>query len=162
MNLTLTRRGDYVVRAAVCLASVWQGEADERAPTGYRKIRDVAREVSIPDSYTPQVLGLLVRAGLAESKAGPGGGYRLSRRPAAISMLDVVQAAEGTLAQGRCILRGEPCRWEESCAVHPTWFAASEAFQSVLRTTTLAQVAAEDRALAARRPAGSDVLTGAG
>ncbi|HZP90806.1 MAG TPA: Rrf2 family transcriptional regulator [Actinomycetota bacterium] len=146
MNLTLSSRGDYVVRAAVALAGAWDGRG------GYRKIREVAEEMGLPASYTPQVLGLLSRAGLAEAKAGRDGGYRLTRAPARISLLEVIEAGEGHLVSERCPLRGGPCRWDDVCALHPTWVAASEAIRRTLARTSLAQVAAVDRDLAAGRP----------
>src|SRR5829696_7373460 len=75
MDLALTRRGDYAVRAALCLARRG-GEG------GYVKIREVAQTMALPASYTPQVLRLLAEAGLAEARAGRDGGYRLTRPPA--------------------------------------------------------------------------------
>ncbi len=119
---------------------------------GHRQLdpERVDREVVTDAVLVREVLGLLTRAGLAMSKAGPGGGYRLSGPPEAISMLEVVEAAEGPLMPTRCILRGGPCRWEEMCAVHTTWFGASEAFRADLRATSLADVAAQDLALGSR------------
>ncbi len=148
MDLTLSRRGDYVVRAAISLAAPWPDR-------GYRTIADVAEDMELPPSFTPQVLGDLARAGLAEARAGRGGGYRLTRSPGKISMLEVVESAEGRLISQRCPIRGGPCRWDDACAVHPTWVKASESIRGALARTTLAQVAARDRALALRHPDGS-------
>lgn len=141
--MTLSRRGDYVVRAAICLAGAY---GDDRA---YRKIREVAAAMELPPSYTPQVLGILAKAGLAEAKAGRDGGYRLSKSPEAISLLEVVEAAEGELVSTRCALRGGPCHWDDVCALHPAWTKASEAIRGSLGRTSLAEVAAVDRDLAA-------------
>jgi len=141
MDLTLSSRGDYVVRAAIALASVWA----EDHP--YLKIREISDEMGVPRTYTPQILGLLARSGLAESKAGPAGGYRLRRDPGGVSILEVIEAAEGPLASRSCPMRGGPCRWDDVCAVHPTWLKASEAIRSVLATTSLAEVAAVDQNL---------------
>jgi Rrf2 family protein len=99
MDLTLSMRGDYVVRAALGLARAWE-------TAGYRKIRDITDEMALPATYTPQILGHLARAGLATARAGRDGGYRLSRPPEEITMLEVVEAAEGDLLLGRCTLRG--------------------------------------------------------
>jgi Rrf2 family protein len=137
VELTLSRTADYAVRAAIALAEAW-GD-------GYRTIREVATEMELPPSFTPQVLGLLARGGIAESKAGRGGGYRLTRPPRRISMLEVVEAAEGPLANERCTLRGGPCRWDDHCAVHETWTRAREALRRQLARSSLADVAAEDR-----------------
>jgi Rrf2 family protein len=70
------------------------------------------------------VLRLLADAGLAEARAGRDGGYRLTRPADKIPLLDVVEAAEGTFALNRCILRGGPCHWDQACAVHAAWSAA--------------------------------------
>lgn len=137
MNLTLSRRGDYAVRAALHLTHTWDQD-------GYEKVREIAAEMDLPRSYTPQVLGLLVRAGLAEAKAGRDGGYRLSRAPEEISLLEIVEAAEDQLVPTVCTLRGGPCRWESVCAVHPAWVAASEALRRALGSVSLDEVAEVD------------------
>jgi Rrf2 family protein len=141
VDLTLTSRGDYVVRAAIALAVAWDGNG------AYRKIRDVAEEMALPPSYTPQLLGILAKAGLAEAKAGRDGGYRLARRPADVSLLEVIEAAEGHLVSRRCPMRGGPCRWDDVCALHPTWLRTSEAIRSTLAQTSLEDVAKVDHQL---------------
>jgi Rrf2 family transcriptional regulator, iron-sulfur cluster assembly transcription factor len=141
MDLALTRRGDYAVRAALCLA--------RRGDGGYVKIREVAAAMALPASYTPRVLRLLGEAGLAEARAGRDGGYRLTRPPAEVALLEVVEAAEGAFRLERCILRGGPCHWEQACAVHAAWSAAMQACRESLARTTLADLAAADARLQA-------------
>jgi Rrf2 family iron-sulfur cluster assembly transcriptional regulator len=140
MDLTLTKRGDYVVRAALSLARTYEGG-------GLRKIREVAQDMDLPLRYTPQILGLLVKAGLADARAGKQGGYRLLRDPGDISLLELVEAGEGPLRNERCTLRGGPCHWESVCPVHPVWQEAYEALATVLSNRSLASLAATDRAL---------------
>lgn len=137
MNLTLTKRGDYAVRAAIHLARRWGG--------GLAKLREISSDMDLPRSYTPQVLGLLARAGLAEARAGREGGYRLLRDPRSITLLEVVEAADGPLRTAECTLRGGSCRWEDTCAVHPSWAAAAEAFRASLARASLANVAGLER-----------------
>ena len=146
MDLTLSRRGDYVVRAAIYLARNWDGNG------AYCKIREVAEAMELPRSYTPQLLGVLAKAGLAEAKAGRVGGYRLTREPRSIAVLEVIEAAEGYLSSRRCPMRGGPCHWDDVCALHPTWAKASEAIRSTLEKTSLAEVAAVDQRLAEGEP----------
>ena len=134
MDLQLTRRGDYAVRAAIGLAK--GGGAGE-----FRKLREVAEEMGIPLNYTQEILTLLMRAGLAEARAGKGGGYRLLKRADDITLLEIVEAAEGPLRLERCTLSGGPCRREETvCAVHASWEQANEAFASALRARRLAKI----------------------
>ena len=140
MDLALTRRGDYAVRAALCLAR-WAGNGR------YVKIREVAQTMALPASYTPQVLRLLAEAGLAEARAGRDGGYRLTRPPGEVALLEVVEAAEGAFTLERCILRGGPCRWEQRCAVHEAWSAAVQATRDSLARTSLADLVGADARL---------------
>lgn len=142
MDLTLSSRGDYVLRAAIDLAEHWDGAG------AYRKIREVAEAMDLPLAYAPQILGLLARAGLAEAKAGRTGGYRLARDPSTIPVLEVIEAAEGYLSSKRCPLRGGPCHWEDVCALHPTWVSVSEAIRATLAGVSLTQVAEVNRRLA--------------
>src|SRR5262245_16078420 len=143
MDLTLSSRGDYVVRAAIALAAAWDSGV-------FRQAQEVSDGMALPRSYVPELLGLLGEAGLVESRAGPTGGYRLARDPAEISLLEVIEAAEGPLVSRNCPIRGGPCRWENVCALHPTWEAASEAVRATLGATTLADVASVDRDLGRR------------
>lgn len=134
----LSRRGDYVVRSAICLARGY--EASET-----RKLREVVAEMKLPSTFAPQILADLVRAGLATSRAGKDGGYRLTRSPVSISVLEVVEAGEGPLRPERCALGEGPCRWEAVCPVHDTWVAATTALREVLASTTLADLVRRDR-----------------
>jgi Rrf2 family protein len=143
MQVTLSKTGDYAVRAAIVLAEKWH-------EGGSVTIAQVSNRMNLPPAFTPQVLGLLARAGLARSKPGRGGGYRLARAPEDISLLEVVEAAEGPLTNGRCTMRGGPCRWDDRCALHDTWVAAAEALRRSLSTSRLAAIADADLALSAR------------
>ncbi len=144
MDLTLSKAGDHTVRAAIALASAW-GEG------GWVTIDEVAQEMDLPRSYTPQILGMLARAGLAESKPGRGGGYRLARSPVKISLLEVVEAAEGPIGTTRCPLAGGPCRWDDACAVHATWHKATQGIRSTLQRSSLQEIARADNELGVGR-----------
>ena len=142
MNMTLSKRGDYVMRSAISLARAYPAGAP-------RKIREVVADTEVPQSFASQILADLVRAGLAMSKAGREGGYRLARPPSEISVLEVIEAAEGPLRAERCALGEGPCRWEKVCPLHETWTAATVALRELLARTTLAELAVRDAAIEA-------------
>ena len=142
MRMELGKRADYAVRAAVDLA--------RHVPDGTRrKARAIADDMAIPASYVPQILAELVRAGIAVSVAGPGGGYALAREPSEINLLEVIEAIDGQLISTSCVLRSGPCRWDDMCAVHIPWARAQFAMLDSLAATTLAELVANDRALEA-------------
>ncbi len=146
MELSLGKRADYTVRAMVDLAN-HHGD-------GRRKTAQIAAEMDIPGSYLPQLLAELVRAGLVCSVAGRKGGYVLTRPPEEISLLDAIEAADGPMVASVCVLRGGPCRWDGTCAIHDPWARAQEAFRQSLSATTFAEIAAIDAGLEERRTTG--------
>jgi Rrf2 family protein len=138
MRLELSRRGDYAVRAMLALAD------DGALLTGGR----IALLTGIPISFLPQVMGTLVHAGLVDGVQGRTGGYRLARAPDRITLLSIVEAAEGDSRRTTCILRGGPCGADGLCRVHPAFSAAQDALLAELEGATLATLS-PDRGLPA-------------
>ena len=134
MQVVLGSRGDYTVRAVLYLA---------RHP-GRQRRRDISGAMSIPDTYLPQILSALVRAGIARSTVGRQGGYELSRAPEAISLRDVIEAAEGPIRTQKCVLRSGPCYWGDKCAIHDAWATAEAGLTAQLARTTFADLARAD------------------
>lgn len=150
--MSLGSKGDYSVRAILDLA---------RAPGRHRRTaRQIAASMQIPPKYLPQVLGDLIKAGLVDSVPGPGGGYSLARPAAAISLLDVVEAAEGPVRNSKCLLRGGPCYWEDRCSVHDAWAAAQDSMIAQLGRTSLAKLARHDAAMERTRRASPTLSEG--
>jgi Rrf2 family protein len=136
MRLELTKRADYAIRTVLVLA---------RAPRSERRsVREVAAEQAIPVRFLPQVMRLLVQAGLVEGTVGRTGGYRLAKPSTAISLLDVVEAMEGDSRRRVCILRGGPCALDGVCDVHAVFAAAQDDVLRRLGRTTLADAIAVD------------------
>lgn len=61
------------------------------------QIREIAAMTGISHGYLEQILSALRRAGLLQSIRGASGGYRLSRGAAQITVLEIIEALEGTL-----------------------------------------------------------------
>lgn len=133
MKLELGKRADYSVRAVLYLA---MHSGDRR-----QKARTIATSVSIPEKYLPQVMAPLVRAGIVDSGSGRDGGYILTRDPADVTLLQVIEASEGPIQSTECVLRGGVCRRDDKCAVHNTWLEAQNALRQRLATTNFSQLA---------------------
>jgi Rrf2 family protein len=141
MQAVLGRRGDYSVRAMLHLA--------RHAAEGRQKARVVAADMEIPDRYATQILANLVSHGLITATAGPDGGYELARTAETISLLEVVEAAEGPIGLDRCVLRGGPCDWQDVCPVHEAWSRAQRALITELGETSFGELARIDAAISA-------------
>ena len=137
MNLTLSKRGDYVVRSALSLARAYRDGSQ-------RKIREVVAEMGVPQTYASQILNDLVKTGIAESKSGKEGGYKLTKAPNQIRMLDIIEAGEGALTTDKCSLGDGPCRWDSVCPLHDIWYSATKAIRQVLENMTLQDLLDKD------------------
>jgi Rrf2 family protein len=86
------------------------------------------------------VMADLVRAGLVVGHRGRTGGYKLARPAVAISLLDIIGAAEPDHHDRTCILRGGPCGLDGRCAVHEAFGGARDAMLQKLSATALSEV----------------------
>jgi Rrf2 family protein len=73
------------------LAATLEMAATEDEPVSVSR---VAERNGIPETALAKVVQQLVRAGIAEGTRGVGGGYRLTRKPSRISLLDVIRVFE--------------------------------------------------------------------
>jgi len=85
--MRISKRAEYALRALAILAT-----RDPRSPI---QIHDLAETGRIPLKFLEQILLVLRRADILVSKRGLGGGYRLSRSPAAINLAEVIQLMDG-------------------------------------------------------------------
>ncbi len=85
--MKLNRASAYALQAMVFLAS----QKEQRLIASH----DIARVHKVSHGFLLKVLGSLERAGIVFSLKGPHGGYRLARAASDISMLEVVEAADG-------------------------------------------------------------------
>lgn len=101
----------------------------------------LAAETGIPLPTAQKLVSRLSAAGLFESSRGTGGGVRLSRPPAAITLADVVEAVEGPIAMTACSDHGaHDCNMEQDCRVRPHMSAANHAVRAALASVTIASL----------------------
>jgi len=120
----------------------------------------LAEETGVPLPTAQKLVSRLSSAGLLESTRGTGGGFRLARPPAAISLADVIEAVEGPIALTACVEESRhDCAIEGSCRVRPHWTVVNTAVRGALAGVSLAQLSVEPathtapRTVASRAPA---------
>lgn len=98
----------------------------------------LAEETGIPLPTAQKLVGRLAAAGLIVSSRGTGGGFRLARCAAEISLADIVEAVEGPIAMTACVEAGtHDCCVEHSCRVKPHWDAVNDAMRGALAGVSL-------------------------
>ena len=114
----------------------------------------LAEQTGLPLPTTQKLVGRLSSAGLIVSARGAGGGFRLARPAAAISLADIVEALEGPIALTACVEAGKhDCGLDHHCQVRPHWGAVNDALKGALAGVSLAQLAVSTGASRAPSPA---------
>src|SRR5690606_18961516 len=98
--LRVTRLTDYATVLLTVLAA---------RPGDVLSAADLAAAAGLELPTVAKVLRPLAQANLVEGFRGAGGGYRLARAPAEISLVDVVEAMEGPLGMTECSLHEGTC-----------------------------------------------------
>lgn len=124
---------EYALRAVVCLAK----ESNDSMTT--ERIAEIAQ---IPASYLSKVLQLLRRGGLVRSQRGLGGGFRLTRSPSEITILEVVSMVDPIRRIERCPL-DLPSHGVRLCPLHRRLDRALELVETAFRETTIAELLAD-------------------
>ena len=101
-----------------------------QAPHGVAVSRRLlAQHYGLPEAYLAKHLKSLVRAGVLAATPGPAGGFRLARPAAEITVLDIVDAVEGSTPPFIC----QEIRQRGTAAVPPQQCRRPCGFASVMQ-----------------------------
>ena len=130
---------EWGVHACVVLASL----PDDTALPAAK----LAEYHGIPPAYLAKHLQALAGAGVLRTVKGARGGYRLARPATEITILDVVEAIDGSAAAFRCteIRRRGPMamparEYTKPCGIHHAFLRADEVWRAELAGTTVADL----------------------
>jgi len=129
----LTAKSEYGVLAVIDLACTYG--------SGPVSARQIAERRGIPPRFLEQLFVSLRRAGIVTAVRGAHGGFTLTRPPAEITVLDVVEALEGPLQSSVCDQEHSGCGKSASCAAAPVWARATDALRDVFASSTLDSLA---------------------
>lgn len=145
--MRLTAKSEYGLLAMIELAC--------RYDLGTSSAREIAEKRSIPTRFLEQLFVGLRRAELVTAVRGAKGGFRLTRDPGQITVLEIVEALEGPLTASVCESdRGNECGQAGICAAAPVWAKATRALRDVFASTTLGELAGQQSALDERETVG--------
>ena len=117
-------------------------------------LAEIAANDGLPLAYLEHLVARLRKAGLVDSRRGSRGGYLLARPAAQITMAEVVEALEGSIAPIECISESadgsivcaresaaaDPARPLIACPTTLLWTRVRASIVTTLRETTLADL----------------------
>jgi len=128
---SVSARTQYAIRAMSCLA-----KTRDRSATA----AEIAQAEGIPAKYLEGILSRLKSSGLIESERGKNGGYRMAKDPAAISMLEIVEAIDGTVKPVSCVDTRAVCSLGGVCHPRNFWIGLKATIDAYLAERTLKDV----------------------
>lgn len=127
--MSISTKARYALRLMVRLA---------RLPSGASAtVPELALIEDISPDYAAQIMMSLRRSGLVASRRGVGGGITLAKAPDAVTVADIVEAAEGPIRVVDCRAGGETCRRASVCVTRDVWEGATNLLVSYFRGITL-------------------------
>ena len=138
--MMFSTKAEYGVRVMVELA--------RRAGEDPVPLAEIAAHDGLPLAYLEHLVARLRKAELVDSRRGSRGGYLLSRPAGEITMAEVVEALEGSIAPIECISQGPDgsivCSRESdpgrACPTKLLWTRVRFSIVSTLQETTLADL----------------------
>ncbi len=116
-------------------------------PEGTLPMKVLAEYHGLSETYLAKHLQALTNSQILESVPGPKGGYRLTRPPEQITLLDVVEAIDGREPLFRCMeirqlgpLAQPPQTYRSPCSIHVAMARAEKAWRDSLRAQTIADL----------------------
>jgi FeS assembly SUF system regulator len=132
--IRMSKLTDYGI---VLLAEL--GARHDAAP---HNARELSLRTHLPLPVVSKLLKALAKEGVLLSQRGAKGGYTLSRRPAEISVAEVIRVLEGPIALTECGRHPGLCAQESLCSVRTPWQRINEVIRGALSQVTLAELIA--------------------
>ena len=115
--MRLSAKGEYGVRAMICLALNFQ--------SGPVPLSAIAAGENISQQFLEQIFAVLRQKGLVHSTRGAKGGYSLAFPPEQICVGDIIRALDGPITPVNCLSEKEKeadrCNRADVCLARSVW-----------------------------------------
>ena len=98
------------------------------------------KDIDVPERYLRRLLTDLSKHGFIKSIQGRYGGFTFARDISEITLMDIVDAIDGTESFDDCILGYDVCAFNYSCPMHNIWEETKLKVIKTLTKTTLKDI----------------------
>lgn len=133
--MKMTTKGRYGLRAMV--------ELGKHYPTQeFISLKNLSSQQEIPENYLERLLAKLRKATLVETHRGTQGGYRLTRPPKNINVLDILLAVGEPINVVDCTDKKDLCPRASFCAGNLVWSKLAQNIEVVAKEILLSDLIA--------------------
>lgn len=132
--MLLSKSCQYGIRALLYIAM----ESDKSKKTELVKI---AEALDIPKPYLAKIMQQLAKRELARSAKGPGGGFYMTPKEKAKTLIDVIEAIDGLGYFTHCGLGMEECDTSNACPIHSEIVKIREKIMNTFGSYTVDKIA---------------------
>lgn len=136
--MMISTKGRYALTTLIDIAQ----NSDGVTPVSIKEISD---RQGLSVKYLEQIIALMVKAGFLKSIRGARGGYLFTKPVTEISVGDILDAAEGTLAPVDCVKAGaQTCSKAAHCPTFPLYKEIDNAIYEVVNRYKLSDLIKSD------------------
>jgi Rrf2 family iron-sulfur cluster assembly transcriptional regulator len=130
--LLISKTCNYGIRASLYVAS--------RTDSQFVPIRQISEGLKISFHFLTKILQILTQKNIMTSYRGPNGGVSLARPASSITIMEIIEAIDGSnLFQG-CILGLPECNNNNPCPLHEKWAVMREDLKLTFQQANLSEL----------------------
>lgn len=104
------------------------------------ELKIIAEKQKIPKHFLSKILQMMVKKNLLVSMKGPTGGFRLSKDPEEITLVEIVDATDGLEIFNQCGIGFKKCNDKNPCPIHKDFKKIRNQVQHLFENTSLKQM----------------------
>jgi len=146
LHRTLLRREESYAIHALVYAAENPGSAAAQ----------IARDLQMPPAFLAKVLRRLAQVGYVENRQGRNGGVTLTADPAALTLLDIIEAVSGPVILDTCQTKARCATQQRKgyCRINVCWINTTLAIHEALSAVKLVELIDKPRRPKAEEPVG--------
>ena len=131
--MRVSTKGRYAVRVIIDMAE--NGEAE------FHPLHNLAERQGLSEKYLEAIRGVLVKNNLLEGARGKGGGYKLAKPAAELTVWEILSVIETSMGPVECVSDGKSgCDRADICPTLPMWKDLAKIIKDYFTGITISQL----------------------
>lgn len=132
--MRVSTKGRYAIRVLIDMAK--SGESD------FHPLHTLAARQGMSEKYLEAILGTLVKNNILEGARGKGGGYKMAKPAAELTVWDILSVIETSMSPVECVDDGKNgCERADFCPTLPMWKDFGKIIKDYFSGITIKQLA---------------------